>query len=99
MVGEAYELKGVRTKKSRKNSEGKVRHGLKKSKACGKQFTVRIGTIFEDSHIDLHLWLQAVYLMTGQQEGDRQPPALPDAGHHRQVRVVHIAPHPRGHAR
>ena len=68
-VGEAYELKGVRSKPSKKNPEGKVRHGLKKCKGCGKQFTVRIGTIFEDSHIELHLWLQAIYLMTGSKKG------------------------------
>ena len=69
VIGEAYELKGVRSKPSKKCPEGKVRHGLKKCKACGKQFTVRIGTIFEDSHIDLHLWLQAIYLMTSSKKG------------------------------
>ena len=69
VVGEAYELKGVRSKPSKKNPEGKVRHGLKKCKGCGKQFTVRIGTIFEDSHIELHLWLQAIYLMTSSKKG------------------------------
>ena len=69
VVGNAYELKGVRSKPSKKNPEGKERHGLKKCKDCGKQFTVRIGTIFEDSHIDLHLWLQAIYLMTSDKKG------------------------------
>lgn len=69
VIGEAYELKGVRSKPSKKRPEGKERHGLKKCKACGKQFTVRIGTIFEDSHIDLHLWLQAIYLMTSSKKG------------------------------
>ncbi|MEO0623554.1 MAG: hypothetical protein AAFU49_16965 [Pseudomonadota bacterium] len=44
-------LKGVRTKPSKKNPEGVVRHGLKKRGACRKQFTVRHGTIFEESHI------------------------------------------------
>ena len=68
-VDEAYELKGVRSKPSKKNPEGKVRHGLKKCKGCGKQFTVRIGTIFEDSHIELHLWLQAIHLMTSSKKG------------------------------
>ena len=68
-VGAAYELKGVRSKPSKKHPEGKVRHGLKKCKSCGKQFTVRIGTIFEDSHIELHLWLQAIYLMTSGKKG------------------------------
>ena len=69
VVGNAYELKGVRSKPSKRNPEGKERHGLKKCKDCGKQFTVRIGTIFEDSHIDLHLWLQAIYLMTSSKKG------------------------------
>ena len=46
-VDAAYQLKGVRSKPSKKHPEGKVRHGLKKCKGCGKQFTVRIGTIFE----------------------------------------------------
>ena len=68
-VDNAYVLKGVRTKPSKKNPEGKVRHGLKKCKDCGKQFTVRAGTIFEESHIDLHLWLQAIYLMTSSKKG------------------------------
>ena len=65
VIGEAYELKGVRSKPSKKRPEGKERHGLRKCKACGRQFTVRTGTIFEESHIDLHLWLQAICLMTG----------------------------------
>ena len=68
-VDAAYQLKGVRSKPSKKHPEGKVRHGLKKCKACGKQFTVRIGTIFEGSHIDLQLWLQAIYLMTSSKKG------------------------------
>jgi len=59
----AYALQGVRTKPSKKYPEGKVRHGLKKCKDCGKQFTVRIGTMFESSHIELHLWLQAICLL------------------------------------
>ena len=69
VVGNAYELKGVRSKPSKKHPDGKERHGLKKCKDCGKQFTVRIGTIFEDSHIGLHLWLQAIYLMTSSKKG------------------------------
>ncbi len=69
VVGNAYELKGVRSKPSKKNPEGKERHGLKKCKECGRQFNVRIGTIFEDSHIDLHLWLQAIYLMSSSKKG------------------------------
>jgi transposase-like protein len=30
---------------------------------CRKPFTVRIGTIFEASHLPMHLWLRAIYLV------------------------------------
>lgn len=64
-----YELKGVRSKPSKKHPEGVVRHGLKKCGACRKQFTVRVGTIFESSHIPLHLWMQAFHLMCSSKKG------------------------------
>ncbi len=64
-----YELKGVRTKPSKTNPEGVERFGLKKCGACRKQFTVRVGTVFESSHIPLHLWLQAVHLMCSSKKG------------------------------
>ena len=64
-----YELKGVRTKPSKKNPEGIERHGLKKCKECRKQFTVRKNTIFEESHIELHKWLQAIHLMVSSKKG------------------------------
>jgi len=64
-----YVLEGVRTKPSKKFPEGKERHGLKKCGKCRKQFTVRIGTIFEESHIALHLWLQAIHLMCSSKKG------------------------------
>ena len=69
VIGNAYALKGVRSKPSKKNPEGLVRHGLKKCAACRKQFTVRVGTVFESSHIPLTKWLQAVYLMTCSKKG------------------------------
>ena len=68
-VGNAYALNGVRTKPSGKHPKGKVRHGLKKCRSCGKQFTVRMGTIFKSSHVELHLWLQAIYLMISSKKG------------------------------
>lgn len=50
--------------------EGKTaRPGLRKCYACRKQFTVKIGTIFEDSHAPLRLWLQAVYLICSSKKG------------------------------
>jgi hypothetical protein len=33
------------------------------------EFTVRIGSIFEDSHFPLHLWLQAIQLITASKKG------------------------------
>src|SRR5438477_12811372 len=38
-------------------SASPVRAGVYKCKACRKQFTVRIGTIFEESKIPLSKWL------------------------------------------
>lgn len=69
VVDNSYPLKGVRSKASKKNPEGVVRHGLYKCGACRKQFTVRIGTIFEESHLPLHLWLQAIHLMCSSKKG------------------------------
>ncbi len=46
-----------------------TRKGLHKCYACGKPFTVRIGTIFEGSHLPLHLWLQVIHLMCASKKG------------------------------
>jgi transposase-like protein len=62
-VGRAGALEGVKDKK------GRVRPGLKKCYACRSQFTVRVGTVFEDSKVPLHLWFQAVYLMCSSKKG------------------------------
>ena len=40
-----------------------TRPGLYKCYACRKPFTVRMGTVFENSHVPLRFWLQAIYLM------------------------------------
>jgi transposase-like protein len=50
--------------------QGKTtRAGLYKCYACRKPFTVRMGTIFEDSHLALHLWLQVIHLMCASKKG------------------------------
>jgi transposase-like protein len=46
-----------------------TRIGLYKCYVCRKQFTVKIGTIFEDSHIPLRFWLQAIYFMASSKKG------------------------------
>lgn len=46
-----------------------TRIGAYKCYQCRKPFTVKIGTIFEASHVALHLWLQAMYLMCASKKG------------------------------
>ena len=64
-----YDLAGVRSKASKKNPEGVVRHGLKKCGECRKQFTVKVGTVFEHARLPLHKMLQAVHLMVSSKKG------------------------------
>lgn len=47
----------------------KTRPGLRKCSKCRKQFTARIGTIFEDSHIPLGKWLIAIHMMCSSKKG------------------------------
>jgi transposase-like protein len=42
---------------------------LWKCAACRKQYTVTVGTIFESSHIPLHKWLWAFYLLCSSKKG------------------------------
>ena len=67
--GRVYDLSGVRSKPSKKHPNGKVRHGLKKCGECRKQFTVKVGTVFEHARIPLHKMLQAVHLMVSSKKG------------------------------
>lgn len=64
-VDRAGRLEGV------KGKNGKARLGLWKcyESKCRKQFTVRVGTVFESAHIPLHKWLQAVHLMASSKKG------------------------------
>jgi transposase-like protein len=57
-VGKTYVLKGKR-----------ARVGLRRCKACRKDFTAKVGTVFESSHIPLHKWFQAVFLMASSKKG------------------------------
>lgn len=45
------------------------RPGLYTCNDCRKQFTVTVGTVFERSHVPLHKWLQAAYLMCSSKKG------------------------------
>ncbi len=57
-IDEATKLKGKST-----------RPGLWKCRSCRKPFTVRMRTIFESSHVPLHIWLQAIYLICSSKKG------------------------------
>ena len=46
-----------------------TRIGTYKCKDCRKPFTVKVGTIFEDSHIPMRLWLQGIALMCASKKG------------------------------
>ena len=46
-----------------------TRIGTYKCYQCRKQFTVKVGTIFEDSHIPMRVWLQAIYLLCSSKKG------------------------------
>lgn len=46
-----------------------TRMGVYKCYNCRKPFTVKIGTIFESSHIPLRLWLQAIFLIASSKKG------------------------------
>ena len=67
--GRVYDLAGVRGRESKKSPEGALRYGLKKCGECRKQFTVKVGTVFEHGRMPLHKMLQAVYLMTSSKKG------------------------------
>ena len=60
---EAYRLE------AKPDSKRPVRKGVYKCKACRKQFTVTVGTIFEDSHIPLNKWLMAINLLCSSKKG------------------------------
>lgn len=58
IIGKAYKYKN-----------GKNAGKLFKCAACRQQFTVRVGTIFEDSPITLRKWFLAIYISTNNKKG------------------------------
>lgn len=61
--GQSYRLK------AKPDSKHPVRPGVWKCGGCRKQFTVKVGTIFEDSHIPLVTWLRAIHLLCASKKG------------------------------
>jgi transposase-like protein len=58
VIGEASRSKGKTT-----------RTGLWNCRACRKPFTVKMRTVFESSHVPLHIWLQTIYLFCSSKKG------------------------------
>src|SRR5271157_6073957 len=46
-----------------------TRIGVRQCSECRKPFTVKIGTIFESSHVPLRHWLQAIHLICSSKKG------------------------------
>src|SRR5438105_4142796 len=63
VIGEASKLE------PRPGAKTHVRKGVWKCKACRKQFSVTVGTIFSDSHIPLNKWLMALHLVCASKKG------------------------------
>ena len=62
----------VRTvaRRAKRQTEGQDQPlGLCKCYACRKPFTVKIGTVFESSHVPMRVWLQAIYLFCASKKG------------------------------
>ncbi|ROU03755.1 IS1595 family transposase [Histidinibacterium lentulum] len=59
---------GERERVSKMGGES-TRIGTYKCYKCRKPFTVKVGTIFESSHVPMHIWLQAIYLICASKKG------------------------------
>jgi len=46
-----------------------VRRGLLRCRDCEQQFTVTVGTIFEDTHLPLSVWVNAIHMMASAKKG------------------------------
>jgi len=55
--------------RNRKMQGKSTRIGVYKCYDCRKPFTVKIGTIFEASHISMNVWLQAIFLVASSKKG------------------------------
>jgi transposase-like protein len=66
-INNAYKLEPKPAKEGSKNTH--VRKGVWKCGGCREQFTVTVGTIFEDSHIPLSKWLLAYHLLCSSKKG------------------------------
>jgi transposase-like protein len=64
-----HKEKPIYALKPQASSKRPGRAGLYKCGACRKQFTIRVGTILEDSHLPIALWLQAIFILCSSKKG------------------------------
>lgn len=60
---------GVRCAVCASDRIGQHSAGMYRCNACKETFTIRTGTIFERSHVPLHKWLYAMYLLVTARKG------------------------------
>src|SRR3989442_920328 len=70
-IGESFtmRIKRKQTVAQKERGDDPTYRTVHKCNPCRKPFTVRIGTIFEDSHIDLRYWVGAFHLMCSSKKG------------------------------
>lgn len=62
-------IAGTWTRIASASSRAKLPGCLYKCYACREPFNVKIGTVFEKSHVPLRVWLQVMYLMASSKKG------------------------------
>src|SRR5258708_5830387 len=63
------ELNNAYRIQAKAESKSGARKGLWKCAGCREQFTVTVGTIFEDTHVPLNKWLLAIHLLCASKKG------------------------------
>ena len=61
------------TENTRKLMGKSHRPGLHNCRSCRRQFSVTVGTVFERSHIPLHQWVMASFLLCVSKKGISSP--------------------------
>lgn len=71
-----------------------TRIGVYKCYDCRLPFTVKIGTIFEASHIPMRVWLQAIFFVASSKKGVSSKLTSSDAWDQFEIGLVHVAQNP-----
>src|SRR5436190_2133354 len=56
---------------------------------CKRQFTVKVGTVFEDSPIGFDKWIPAMWMLNGDRNGNVLMRACQEDWRNAEIRVVH----------